>query len=227
MSATGSTNFPVLDGPRTAPVAGGPARQLVVLLHGVGADGNDLIGLVPHVASALPHAAFVAPHAPFPYDMAPYGRQWFSLKDRSPARMLEGCRIAAPILDRFLDLELKKHDLTDAQLALVGFSQGTMMALHAGLRRVSPPAGILGYSGVIVGAETLARDLRVHPPVMLIHGEEDPVVPFNLHGPTAAALEAHGVPVEAHTRPGLGHSIDEQGLTLGLAFLRRVFALVA
>jgi phospholipase/carboxylesterase len=200
---------------------------LVVLLHGVGADGNDLIGLVPHVASALPHAAFVAPHAPFAYDMAPYGRQWFSLMDRSPAHMLEGCRIAAPILDRFLDLELKKQGLTDAQLAFVGFSQGTMMALHAGLRRVSPPAGILGYSGVIVGAETLAGDLRVRPPVMLIHGEEDPVVPFNLHSLTAAALEACGIPVEAHARPGLGHSIDEQGLTLGIAFLRRILSLIA
>jgi phospholipase/carboxylesterase len=197
----------------------------VVLLHGVGADGADLIGLVPHVASALPHAAFAAPNGPFACDMAPYGRQWFSLMDRAPARLMEGCRIAAPILGRFLDLELEKLGLDDAQLALVGFSQGTMMALHAGLRRVSPPAGILGYSGVIVGAETLVSDLRVRPPVMLIHGEEDPVVPFNLHGLTAAALEAHDVPVEAHARPGLGHSIDPEGLTLGVEFLRRVFGL--
>jgi phospholipase/carboxylesterase len=218
-----SGSFPLLDGPRLAPASGGPARQLVVLLHGVGADGNDLIGLAPYFASALPHAAFVSPHAPFPYDMAPFGRQWFSLMDRSPSRILEGARIAAPILDRFIDLELNRHGLSDAAMALVGFSQGTMMALHAGLRRVAPCAGILGYSGVLVGADVLAGDLRVHPPVMLIHGEDDPVVNFSLHGLTAAALEAHGVPVEAHARPGLGHSIDEEGLALGMDFLRRVF----
>jgi phospholipase/carboxylesterase len=227
MSDVAPSAFPMLDGPRLAPMAGGPARQLIVLLHGVGADGNDLIGLAPYVAHALPNAAFVAPNGPFPYDMAPFGRQWFSLMDRSPTRMLEGSRIAAPILDRFLDLELKHHGLDDSQMALVGFSQGTMMALHAGLRRVSPPAGILGYSGVIVGADMLAADLRVRPPVMLIHGDEDPVVPFNLHGSSVAALEAHDVPVEAHTRPGLGHSIDEEGLKLGVEFLQRVFALTA
>ena len=222
-----TSQFPLLDGPRLAPASGGPARQLIVLMHGVGADGNDLIGLAPHIARALPDAAFVSPHAPFPYDMAPYGRQWFSLMDRMPSRMLEGARIAAPILDRFIDLELKRHGLDDSQMALVGFSQGTMMALHTGLRRVSPPAGILGYSGVIVGAETLASDLRVRPPVMLIHGDEDPVVDYKLHEMTVAVLEAHGVPVEAHTCHGLGHSIDEEGLRLGIAFLRRIFSLVA
>ena len=101
----------------------------------------------------------------------------------------------------------------------------TTEELKAGLRRAKPPAGILGYSGVIVGAEMLASDLRVRPPVMLIHGDEDTVVPHTLHGLTVAALEAHDVPIEAHTRPGLGHSIDEEGLALGIEFLRRVFAL--
>lgn len=219
--------FPLLDGPRLAPLAGGPARQLVVLLHGVGADGNDLIGLAPELARVLPNAAFVAPDGPYPCDMAPYGRQWFSLLDRSPSRMLEGVRASTPILDRFLDHELERHGVSDAQLAIIGFSQGTMMGLHAGLRRAKPPAGILGYSGVIVGAEILASDLRVRPPVMLIHGDEDTVVPHTLHGLTVAALEAHDVPIKAHTRPGLGHSIDEEGLALGIVFLRRVFALTA
>lgn len=225
MSGEGiSGSFPLLDGPRRAPAAGGAAKQLIVLLHGVGADGNDLIGLAPYLANALPHAAFVSPHAPFPYDMAPFGRQWFSLMDRSPARILEGIRIATPILDRFLDLELQRHGLRDEQMALVGFSQGTMMALHVGLRRTEPCAGILGYSGILAGADVLAGELRVRPPVMLVHGEEDPVVSFELHRLTVAALEAHGVPVEAHARPGLGHSIDDEGLALGTAFLRRLFA---
>lgn len=222
-----SSSFPLLEGPRLPPAAGGAPRQLIVLMHGVGADGNDLIGLAPYLAQALPNAAFVSPHAPFPYDMAPQGRQWFSLMDRSPARMLEGQRIATPIVNRFLDLELDRHGLSEGQMALVGFSQGTMMALHAGLRRVAPCAGILGYSGVLVGSDLLTGELRVRPPVMLIHGEEDPVVDFSLHGSTAAALEAHGVPVEAHARPGLGHSIDEEGLMLGIGFLRQVFGLEA
>ena len=100
------TSYPKLEGPALEPASGGPARQLVVLLHGYGADGNDLIGLAPQFAQVLPDAAFVSPHAPFPCEMAPYGRQWFSLNDRAPARMMEGARMAAPILDRFLDLEL-------------------------------------------------------------------------------------------------------------------------
>ena len=227
MSEGGTSQFPLLDGPRLAPASGGPARQLIILMHGVGADGNDLIGLAPHIAEALPDAAFVSPHAPFPYDMAPFGRQWFSLIDRSPSRLLDGVRIAAPIVDRFIDLELQRHGLDDSQLALVGFSQGTMTALHTGLRRVSPCAGILGYSGVLIGADILESDLRVRPPIMLIHGDDDPVVSYTLHELTVAALEAHSVPVEAHTRPGLGHSIDEEGLALGIAFLQRVFGLVA
>lgn len=227
MSEGGASQFPLLDGPRLAPASGGPARQLIILMHGVGADGNDLIGLAPHIAQALPDAAFVSPHAPFPYDMAPFGRQWFSLIDRSPSRLLDGVRIAAPIVDRFIDLELQRHGLDDSQLALVGFSQGTMTALHTGLRRVSPCAGILGYSGVLIGADILESDLRVRPPIMLIHGDDDPVVSYTLHELTVAALEAHNVPVEAHTRPGLGHSIDEEGLALGIGFLQRVFGLVA
>jgi phospholipase/carboxylesterase len=227
MSEGEATQFPLLDGPRLAPASGGAARQLIVLMHGVGADGNDLIGLAPHIAQALPDAAFVSPHAPVPYDMAPFGRQWFSLIDRSPSRLLDGVRVAAPIVDRFIDLELQRHGLDDSQMALVGFSQGTMTALHTGLRRVSPCAGILGYSGVLIGADILESDLQVRPPIMLIHGDDDPVVSYTLHELTVAALEAHSVPVEAHTRHGFGHSIDEEGLALGIAFLQRVFGLIA
>lgn len=221
------SSYPKLEGPSIEPASGGPAKQLVVLLHGYGADGNDLIGLAPHFAQALPDAAFVSPHAPFPCDMAPYGRQWFSLSDRAPARMMEGARLVTPILERFLDLELGNRKLSDAQLVLVGFSQGTMTALHVGLRRVAPAAGILGYSGALLGTDSLADELRGRPPVMLIHGDDDPVVDYNLHQLSLSTLEALDVPVEGHTRPGLGHSIDMEGLTLGGDFLRRVFGLSA
>src|SRR5919106_4076705 len=148
-----------LSGPRVAPRTGGAPRQLVVLLHGVGADGNDLIELAPALARSLPHAAFVAPDAPEPCDMAPFGRQWFSLRDRRPAALLAGVQACAPMLDAFLDAELQRHQLGPHQLALVGFSQGTMLALYLALRRVPALAAVLGYSGALLGAERLPAEI--------------------------------------------------------------------
>jgi phospholipase/carboxylesterase len=223
MDAQGPGSFD-LDGPRFGPAAGGAARQLVVLLHGLGADGNDLIGLAPHLARGLPEAAFVSPHAPFPCDMAPFGRQWFSLQDHGPEAMLAGVRLAAPILDGFIDDELARHGLSDERLALVGFSQGTMTGLYGALRRAEPCAQIVGFSGALIGAERLPQEIRSRPPVLLVHGDADPVVPFPALAAAQAALEASGVPVEAHRRPGLGHGIDEQGLGLAAAALERAFA---
>ena len=139
-------------GPSVGPSAGGPPRQLVVLLHGVGADGQDLIGLAPMLARDLPHARFVAPDGPQPCDLAPYGRQWFSLQDRRPGsdargRRRHGAAWSTPSSTR----ELARHGLDDARLALVGFSQGTMMSLHVGPRRPRPMAAMLGFSGALLG----------------------------------------------------------------------------
>src|SRR5215472_1628831 len=139
--------LPSLSGPVRKPAAGGAPRQLVILLHGLGADGNDLIGLAPYWAPLLPEAEFVSPNAPFPCDMASYGYQWFSAQDRSPAAVLAGVRAAAPMLDAFIDEALAERRLSDNDMALVGFSQGTMMSLFVGLRRSHAAAGILGYSG--------------------------------------------------------------------------------
>jgi len=217
----------MLDGPRMEPASGGRAKQLVVLLHGLGADGQDLIGLAPHWAGALPDAAFAAPGAPHPCDMAPFGRQWFSVQDRTPARMEAGIRAAAPALDVFLERELTRHALPPEALALMGFSQGCMMALFAGLRRARGPACILGYSGALVAPDSLAAELTAHPPVLLVHGEADEIVPVGASRAAEAALRAAGVPVEAVYRPGLGHGIDEPGLDAGLAMLRRGFGMTA
>jgi phospholipase/carboxylesterase len=214
--------LPSLTGPQQPPASGGAPRQLVVLLHGVGADGSDLIGLAPYWAELLPEAEFLAPDAPFPCDMAPFGRQWFSLQDRSPAAILAGVRATAPILDAFLDDALAARGLDDSRLALVGFSQGTMMSLYVGLRRATAPAGIIGYSGAMIGAHDLPREIRVRPPVLLVHGDADEVVPPQALPMAVKALEAAHVPVESLTRPGLGHGIDEVGLREGGAFLRRV-----
>jgi phospholipase/carboxylesterase len=216
--------LPDLSGPIQKPASGGKPRQLVVLLHGVGADGNDLIGLAPYWARRLPDAEFVSPDAPFPCDMAPFGRQWFSLQDRSPAAILAGVRATAPIVDAFLDRALAARGLDDRQVALVGFSQGTMISLYVGLRRARPPAGIVGYSGALVGADLLPQEIRSRPTVLLIHGDADEVVPVRALSIAVNGLEAVGVPVEILTRPGLGHGIDEEGLTQGGEFLQRVFA---
>lgn len=216
--------LPSLSGPSRKPASGGPPRQLVVLLHGVGADGNDLIGLAPYWASLLPEAEFLSPDAPFPCDMAPFGRQWFSLQDRTPTVLLAGVRATAPILDAFLDEALAARGLDASKLALVGFSQGTMMSLYAGVRRAAAPAAIVGYSGALVGAELLAQEIRVRPPVLLVHGDADEVVPFAALSHAATALAGAGVPVEQLRRPGLGHGIDEEGLQRGGDFLRNAFA---
>jgi phospholipase/carboxylesterase len=215
-----------LDGPRLPPASGGPARQLVVFLHGYGADGNDLIDLGRAWQALLPEAAFVSPHAPEPCGQAPMGRQWFSLTFRDPNERWTGVNAAAPTLNQFLDIELTRHALPPSALALVGFSQGTMMALHVGLRRAVAPAAIVGYSGMLVlpadaDPERLGAELRVRPPVLLVHGDQDDLIPAQalFHGTqTLAALD---IPAEWHLSQGVGHGIDEEGLRHGGEFLAR------
>lgn len=213
-----------LSGPGYGPLSGGAAKRLVILLHGIGADGNDLIGLAPHLAQLIPDAAFVAPNAPFPCDMAPFGYQWFSLQDRSPAAMLAGVRAAAPILNGFVDDSLHRHGLQESDLVLIGFSQGTMMSLYVAPRRQRPCAGVVGFSGALMGAAELAAEIRSRPPVLLVHGDADPVVPFQSMAAAAQGLAGVGIEVETHRRPGLGHGIDPTGLELAGIFLTRVLA---
>jgi phospholipase/carboxylesterase len=214
-----------LTGPEAEPLSGGSARQLVVLLHGAGANGADMAELVPYVAPALPDAAFVAPDGPFAYDMAPFGRQWFSLQDRSTAALAAGIRATAPILDAFLDEQLARFGLTDEQLCLIGFSQGTMMALHVAPRRSRPAAAVIGFSGAIVDPEALAGEIRSRPRMLLIHGDADDVVNPACLGQAEQSLAALGLPVLTDMRPGLGHSIDGPGLGLAVAFARQAFGL--
>lgn len=214
--------MPVLSGPSRPPASGGTPSRLVILLHGLGADGNDLIGLAPYWARLLPTAEFLSPNAPFPCDMAPYGYQWYSSQDRSPEAALGGVRAAAPILDKFIDDALVKRGLDDGALALVGFSQGTVMSLYVGLRRNKPPAGIVGFSGRLLAPELLASDLRSRPPILLVHGTEDPLVPYTALAKAEAALKSAGIAVETVTSIGVGHSIDEEGLRRGGLFLRDV-----
>ncbi|MGH7042404.1 MAG: alpha/beta hydrolase [Acetobacteraceae bacterium] len=212
-----------IDGPRKAPAAGGAARQLVVLCHGLGADGTDLIELAATWGRAAPHAAFAAPDAPFPHDSG-FGRQWWSVADRSPAVAEAGVRRAAPYLDRFIDAELARLDLPADACALMGFSQGAMMVLFTGLRRTVAPRGILAFSGALIGPERLAAELTHRPPVLLVHGEADEVVPVARSHTAETVLRQKGIPVESVFVPGLGHGIDPTGLSMGGLFLQRVLA---
>ena len=219
------TDIPKLDGPTFGPAAGGTPAKLAVLLHGYGANGDDLIGLAPPLSQVLPNVKFISPNAPYPCPQAPPGHyQWFDVWDRDTERRLAGGRQAAAIVNAFLDEQLSAHGLADADMALVGFSQGTMVSLHVGLRRAKPCAGILGYSGRLEFPDLLASELKSRPPVMLVHGEADPVVPFAQLAAATEALKENGIPVEAHARPGLGHGIDIDGIKLGAAFLTTVLS---
>jgi phospholipase/carboxylesterase len=217
-----------LDGPRLEPRTG-VAKQLVIFLHGYGADGNYLIDIGRAWQQLLPDAAFVSPHAPRPCGQAPMGREWFPLTFRDPNERWTGVNAAAPVLNGFIDAELKRRGLTDSALALVGFSQGTMMSLHVGLRRATAPAAIVGYSGMLVVPEdidpdTFAGEIRSRPPVLLVHGDQDQLIPVQALMHAAQGLAALEIPVEWHISPGVGHGIDQEGLRQGGEFLVRRFA---
>jgi phospholipase/carboxylesterase len=218
---------PSLTGPRLSPRSG-TAKQLVIFLHGYGADGNDLIEIGRQWQRWMPDAAFVAPNAPELIPGQPMGRQWFSLTFRDPHERWRGVNHAGPGLDAFLDAELERHRLPASRLALVGFSQGTMMALHVGLRRAQAPAAIVGYSGMLVlppdvDPDKFPLEIRAKPPVLLVHGEQDDLIPAQALFHATQGLTALGVPAEWHLSPGIGHGIDPEGLRQGAEFLARRF----
>ena len=223
-----------LDGPRI-PASGGRASQLVVFLHGYGADGADLIEVGRQWRTALPQAAFISPNAPERCPATPMGRQWFALSNRPPddpagaADRWSGVVKARGAIDAFLNAELERLGLDDSRLALVGFSQGTMMALHVGLRRAKAPAAILGFSGMLVGPERLseatARDGRgAPPPILLVHGDQDPLIPVEAMFMAAEDLAGASIPTQWHLSSGVGHGIDAGGLRHGGEFLAKAFS---
>ncbi len=199
-------------------------KQLVILLHGLGSNGRDLITLAPYWAAALPDAAFVSPDAPFPCDMVPPGYpdsfQWFSLQSRNPKDMLEGVRIAAPIAMAFIDEQLDRFKLSADKCALVGFSQGTMTSLYLAQHYKQALAGVLGYSGALLWDPAKAPLHK--PPAHIIHGEADDVVPLAAYHMAKETLEAQGFAVSGHTTPGLPHSIDNKGIESGSEFLQKI-----
>ena len=207
-----------IDGPRMPPARAGKPAKLVILAHGYGSNGDDLMALAPYLSQALPDAMFVAPHGPEPVPGYPDGRQWFPITRMDPAALARGVADAAPAFDRFLDQELQRYQLPASALALVGFSQGTMMALHVGLRRRERIGAIIGFSGAL--AVPPAGRVASPPSVALIHGDQDEMIPVEALFATATTLADRGVPSIWKVSPGLGHAISEDGLALAAAVLK-------
>jgi phospholipase/carboxylesterase len=209
-----------LTGPER-PAASGRADSLVIFLHGYGADGNDLIGLAEPLAPHLPDTRFLAPNAPERCVSNPMGYQWFPIPwlDGTPeAAARASAEAAFLLLDRWLDTVAAQTP--PERTVLFGFSQGTMMALQVGLRRAEPFAGIVGFSGRLLLPERLAAEIRARPPVLLVHGDQDPMVPVESLGEAAEALAAAEVETYTHVSPGMGHGIAPDGLGLALGFIR-------
>jgi phospholipase/carboxylesterase len=209
-----------LSGPER-PAASAAADSLVIFLHGYGADGNDLIGLAEPLAPHLPNTRFLAPNAPQPCTNNPAGYQWFPipwLDGSSPVEASIAAFAAYDLLARWLD----EMALTTPpeRTVLLGFSQGTMMALQVGLRRPAPLAGIVGFSGRLLEPQRLAAEITARPPVLLVHGDQDPMVPFVSLDEAARALRAAGVETRTHVSRGVGHGIAPDGLGLAVAFIR-------
>jgi phospholipase/carboxylesterase len=217
-------DLPELNGPSSPPASGAAPRSLVILLHGYGSNGDDLIGLVPYWRAALPDTLFLAPDAPQPCPGTATGRQWWPLTSLSPEARAAGVRVSAATLNAYIDQQLAKYGLTEDGLALVGFSQGTMMALHVGPRREHALAGIVGYSGMLADPLALTTEVCTRPPILLVHGDADTVLPVASIHQAQGALEPLGFEVATHISRGLGHSVDEAGLTLGREFLAKRLA---
>ncbi len=211
-----------LSGPVEPPRQGEP-RQLVMLLHGWGADGNDLIGLAPALQPTLPHARFVSPNAPDPCDQNPMGRQWYSFIDERPEVLKAGYVRAAETINSFIDAELERLKLDDSHLALIGFSQGAMMSLYVALRRAKSCAAVVGYSGKLIDAEGLESELVSRPPILLAHGSADPMVPVQSLHDAVGVLGQHDISAQWHVSPGVGHGIDPAALEAGATFLKNAF----
>tara|TARA_B100000768_G_scaffold48809_1_gene47600 strand:+ start:86 stop:733 length:648 start_codon:yes stop_codon:yes gene_type:complete len=209
----------MISGPIIEPSSGNSPKQMIIFVHGYGADGNDLIGLANYFQSILPEAIFLSPHAPEACSMNPSGYQWFDLTSTDPAVLWSKILVAADHLNEFIDSKLLEYNIAEENLALIGFSQGTMMSLHVSLRRKNTMAAVLGYSGRLIGADLLKDDLISKPSIYLIHGDQDPMVPYQESLTAEKVLKEYSIDIKTHISEHTQHSIAEDGLRIGVDFL--------
>lgn len=219
-----SSALKIVNGASLQPRTAAAPKKLVLLLHGFGSSGTDMISLAPQWQDALPDTLFLAPHAPQRCDMMAAGYQWWGLSGFAPSALAAGAASAAPSIDAFIDRKLAQYSLSEADLAIVGFSQGTMMALHVALRRPRAVAAVVGYSGMLAGTLGLNHGDLPKPPVLLVHGTADPVVPIAALHMSESELKRLGVDVTTHISYGVGHTVDPVGLRLGRDFVAEAFA---
>lgn len=205
---------------RTAPLSG-TAKSIVVFLHGYGADGSDLIGLADHLAPHLPDTVFLSPDAPEPA-IGGYGLQWFQIPwmDGTEEAALQGLARTTESLNGFLDDRLELEEVPASAMALFGFSQGAMVAMHVAPRRAERIAGVVAVAGRLLSPEKLAAEAISRPPVLLIHGDRDQVVPFDDMALAGKALVAGGFETYGHVMKDAAHEIAPDGLGAALQFLR-------
>lgn len=211
----------IVNGRSLKPKSGLSPKQIVLLLHGFGSSGDDMISIALYWQDTLPDALFLAPHAPQKYGIMGAGYQWWGLSGFAPSALAAGAYSAAPAIDAFINRKLDEYGLTESDLALVGFSQGTMMALHVGLRRPRTVAAVVGYSGMLTGVADLSHRDHAKPPVLLIHGTADPVVPIAAMHLAESELKRLDVPVTSHISYGVAHTVDPVGLQLGRDFIAK------
>ncbi len=208
-----------LNGPEV-PALSGNTKQLIIFMHGLGSDGTDLIALAPIMQAVLPDAHFISPNAVEPYDMAPFGYQWFSVQDRNPDMLYAELERIRPKVTSFILEKLDHFKLLPQNLALVGFSQGTMTALHMALRFDETIGCIVGFSGALIAPHMLKMDIKSSPPICLIHGVEDEVVDLNLMYHAEESFKEFNFNYQVHAIADLNHSIDNNGLTIAINFLK-------
>ncbi len=219
------SSFPALYGPSLERLGDLPPEKLVILCHGYGANGQDLIGLAINWQQDMPTTSFFSPDAPQKTPGMPGCFQWWAIKSFSQEEQEEGVTRAAPIMNMYIDQKLEEAGLTEEDLVLIGFSQGTMLSLFVGLQRERPLAGIIGYSGAVAAPELLAKNIRSKPPVLLMHGSMDNMIPPTAMTASARFLREQGIEVETHLSEGMGHGIGPDSIQLGGNFLKKAFAI--
>ena len=194
-------------------------NSLVILLHGIGADAFDLIPLAKYWSTTLKKTKFYSLHAPYPYKLDSFGKQWFDLEDRNQTRILKEIELVKPMIITFFEKKLKDYNLQYKDLILVGFSQGTMVALNLTLTMKEEIKGVLGYSGGIILTKSGKIEINSKPKICLVHGKDDEIVPKKMMEATKIVLNDNYIDIDTHLIENLGHSINQEGLEIGQNFL--------